>query len=308
MKSIKVILLWVCMSSIVLAQENQTVIAEQGDGIFSILRKQGLSPAKYYEEFITINAQNIKDGSMLYVGREYRIPVASDSFKNTGVKMEAGKTTEAPIFDTELANMSLKSRALKDAVYYLIAENQDEAKKSFISVVVENLAKELMVQGATVYIIERDNTLSEGKALTGAAQMGGYVETINKRYLQNSGKYQRLLMIRANGLIANGNIDVAVYHHEKSKEGHRLANHIQNAFKKNSISNRSYKDADMIFKDDTSLFLAKNTLPALSLMVITDASKKSMEGTIPVRSDKKSFTNWIASGILKDYADLKIED
>ncbi len=296
------------MSSIVLAQENQTVIAEQGDGIFSILRKQGLSPAKYYEEFITINAQNIKDGSMLYVGREYRIPVASDSFKNTGVKMEAGKTTEAPIFDTELANMSLKSRALKDAVYYLIAENQDEAKKSFISVVVENLAKELMVQGATVYIIERDNTLSEGKALTGAAQMGGYVETINKRYLQNSGKYQRLLMIRANGLIANGNIDVAVYHHEKSKEGHRLANHIQNAFKKNSISNRSYKDADMIFKDDTSLFLAKNTLPALSLMVITDASKKSMEGTIPVRSDKKSFTNWIASGILKDYADLKIED
>ncbi|UII74677.1 N-acetylmuramoyl-L-alanine amidase [Flagellimonas sp. HMM57] len=308
MKSIKAILLWVCASSILLAQENQTVIAEQGDGIFSILRKQGLSPAKYYEEFITINAKNIKDGSMLHVGREYSIPNASDSFKNTGVKMEAGKTTEAPIFDTELANMSLKSRALKDAVYYLIAENQDEAKKGFISVVVENLAKELMVQGATVYIIERDKTLSEGKELTGAAQMGGYIETINKRYLQNSGKYQRLLMIRANGLIANGNIDVAVYHHEKSKEGHRLANNIQNAFKKNSISNRSYKDADMIFKDDTSLFLAKNTLPALSLMVITNASKKSMEGTIPVRSDKKSFTNWIASGILKDYADLKIED
>ncbi|MEM7483616.1 MAG: hypothetical protein AAF348_00265 [Bacteroidota bacterium] len=308
MKSIKVILLWVCASSFLLAQERQTVIAEQGDGIFSILRKQGLSPAKYYEEFITINAKNIKDGSMLHVGREYRIPVASDSFKNTGVKMEAGKTTEAPIFDTELADMSLKSKTLKDAIYYLIAENQDKTKDAFISDVVKNLAKELMVQGATVYIIERDKTLLEGKTLTGAEQMGGYIETINKRYLQNSGKYQRLLMIRADDLIENGNIDVAVYHHEKSEKSQRLATNIENVFKKNSISNRSFEDADMIFKDDTSLYLAKNTLPALSLVVITNSSKKSVEGTIPVRSDKKSFTNWIASGILKDYADLKIEE
>lgn len=293
-----------------LAQDNYyTVTAEKGDGIFSILRKQGLDPVKYYEAFITLNTRDIKDGSMLHVGREYRIPKATDSFKNTGVRVQIAEGTENPIFDTELANMSHKSSTLKDAVYYLIAENQTKEENKFVSDISKSLAADLMVHGATVFIIEnKDDKFANSESLTEVEKMGWYVETINKRYLQNTGKYQRLLIIRANGLIKNGKMDVAVYHHNKSEKGQRFAQNIQNVFKENSISNRSYKDINMIFKDKNSLYLAKNTLPAVSLLTIDGGSKTVGKDGISVHSDKKSFANLITNGILKDYADLEIEE
>ncbi len=303
-------MLWISMSFMLLAQDNfYTVTAEKGDGIFSMLRKQGLDPAKHYEAFITLNIKDIKDGSMLHVGREYRIPKTMDSFKNTGMKVQISEGTETPIFDAELADMSHESSTLKDAVYYLIAENQTKEENKFVSDITKSLAADLMVHGATVFIVENKNEkITDSESLTEVERMGWYVETINKRYLQNTGKYQRLLIIRANGLIKNGNVDVAVYHHNKSKKGQRFAQNIQNVFKENSISNRSYKDINMIFKDKSSLYLAKNTLPAVSLLTIDGSAKTVGKDAIPVHSDKKSFANLITNGILKDYADLEIEN
>ncbi len=310
MRLIPAILLWVSMSFTLFAQANYyTVTAVPGDGIFSILRKQGLDPVKYYETFITLNTGDIKDGSMLHAGRKYKIPNAEDSFKNTGVRVQVSEDAEKPIFNTELAKMSHKSNTLKNAVYYLIAEDQTKTENKFVSGITKSLAAELMVHGATVFIIEnKDEKLTNSVPLTEVEKMGWYVETINKRYLQNTGKYQRLLLIRANGLIENGNMDVAVYHHNKSEKGQRLAENIQTVFKKHSVSNRSFKNSKMVFEDKNSLYLAKNTLPAVSLLTINSTSKTSGEAGIPVRSDKKSFANWLTSGILKDYADLEIED
>ena len=58
--------LWVCFFSYSWGQRNSyTVIAESGDGIYSILRKQGVDPVKYYQAFIELNEENIKDGSFM---------------------------------------------------------------------------------------------------------------------------------------------------------------------------------------------------------------------------------------------------
>ncbi|WP_165769892.1 N-acetylmuramoyl-L-alanine amidase [Flagellimonas pacifica] len=311
MKLLPTFLLWVSMPCLLLAQNDYyTVVAQKGDGIFSILRKQGLDPVKYYEDFLTLNTEDIKDGSMLHVGREYKIPQAMDSFKKTGVRVQMKDETENPIFDKELAEMSLKSKALKNAVYYIVAENQAKSQNKFIDDVTTGLAAELMVHGATVYVFDDtdEKPSTENMKSEKTERMGQYIEAINKRYLQNTGKYQRLLLIRANGLIENGNMDVAVYHHNKSEKGQRFAENIQNVFKKHSVSNRSYKDIKMIFEDKNSLYLAKNTLPTVSLLTIGNRSKASAEDHIPVRSDKKAFTNWITNGILKDYADITIEE
>jgi len=55
----------------------RTVIAKQGDGIYSILRNNGLDPTKYYHKFIEINKENLKGGTNLLKGKGYLIPVAS---------------------------------------------------------------------------------------------------------------------------------------------------------------------------------------------------------------------------------------
>ncbi|MEM9075758.1 MAG: hypothetical protein AAGC43_01920 [Bacteroidota bacterium] len=296
---------WVCLS---FGQETAyKVVAEPGEGIYSILRKQGLDPVKHYQEFVELNQANVKDGSFLHVGREYVIPYASESFKNVGVRILLASDKEEPVFEKELRNLSKKSDALKDVVYYLITENEENAPNSFAKEVELNLAKTLLENGAHVFVLEQEGLPYSDDKDSGIQLMGTYVEAINKRYLKHSGKYQRLLIIRANGQI-KGKIDVSVYHHEKSEEGQRLAQNLREVFQKHSIKNRSYKNIEAIFEDNNTLYLAKNVLPAVSLLDIDGTSKESKAKSIEVVSNKKDLARWLANGILKDYADLKIEE
>ena len=286
-------------------------MAEQGDGIFSLLRKQGLNPTKYYEEFLKLNEGKIKNGSFLQVGVAYQIPKAADSFKKTGVHVLSNERNESPIFEKELAQMSRKSEKLKDAVYYLIVENNAHLDNGFVQETTQNLAAELMEHGAKVYILGNESpelSLETQEEMTQTQRMGQYTEAINKRYIQNMGKYQRVLVIRANEVTAKGNMNLAVYHYNKSEEGQRLAENIQNVFKKYRVSNRSGKDVNMVFEDSSSLFLARNVLPAVSLLTMENASTKTGSEKISVRPDKKLLANLLTNGIMNDYVDLEIEN
>ncbi|MBR9853276.1 MAG: hypothetical protein GYB37_01690 [Algicola sp.] len=300
------LLFWIWACALIFSQENQytTAVAEQGDGIFSLLRKQGLDPVKHYGEFLTLNSEKIKEGSGLKLGVEYKIPIASDSFKKTGVIVEAVNEEEAPIFDEELAQMSLKSEKLKDAVYYLITEHKTKGDQNFIKDISQQLAAELMVHGAKVYIMEEDTPLASA---SNENPMGDYVNVINKRYLQHKGKYQRVLVIRSENVSGSNTMDVAVYHYNKSSQGQRFAQSIQNVFKENSVSNRTLDEASHIFEDQSSLFLAKNILPAISLLTLEKTSPES-DSKISIKPNKKEFANLIRNGIMNDYADVKFEN
>jgi N-acetylmuramoyl-L-alanine amidase len=304
MKSRLSLLFWVGACTLIFAQENNfyQVVAEQGDGIFSLLRKQGLDPVKHYGEFLDLNSDKIKDGSALKLGEQYKVPYADDSFKKKGVLVQTDVDAEAPIFDKELSQMSLKSDKLKDAVYYLIAENTVGTDVNFTKDIAKRLAAELMEHGAQVYVMGEH---TEMEASTGT--MGDYVKVINKRYLQHMGKYQRVLFMRAENLSQDRNLEVAVYHYNKSEQGQRFAQNIQNVFKQHSISNTNVDEARLVFEDKNSLYLAKNLLPAISLLSLESSSKTS-QSRISLKTDKTKFANMISNGIMNDYADLEFEN
>lgn len=306
MKSRLSLLFWVWACTFIFAQESTyyNVVAQQGDGIFSLLRKQGLDPAKHYGEFLELNSDKIKKGSALKLGEEYKIPYADDSFKKTGVLVEAIKDAEEPIFDKELAQMSLKSDKLKDAVYYLITEGDQD----FMKDITQRLAAELMVNGAQVYVMGDEiakNLVAED--ISTKDVMGDYIKVINKRYLQNTGKYQRVLFIRAQNVTSSSNMHVAVYHYNKSTQGQRFAQNLENVFKENSISSKSSDEASLVFEDQNSLYLARNILPAISLLTIESGANTS-ESKISLKPNKKEFANLISNGIINDYVDLEFEN
>ncbi|WP_421824144.1 hypothetical protein [Flagellimonas oceanensis] len=304
------LIFWVGAFAFLLGQEVEYyhVVAEQGDGIFSLLRKQGLDPAKHYGEFLELNSDKIKEGTALKLGEKYKIPYADDSFKKKGVLVEAVKDAEAPIFDKELGQMSLKSDRLKDAVYYLIAENSSETDKSFVKDVSQRIAAELMMNGAQVYVVG-DEIMEDLGAESESTEnaMGDYIKVINKRYIQNTGKYQRVLFIRAENVSGSGNMDVAVYHYNKSAQGQRFAENIQHVFKENSISNTTIDEASLIFEDMNSLYLARNILPAISLLTI-ESTKNTSKSKISLKPNKKEFANLISNGIINDYVDLEFDN
>jgi|GEM_PF-989741 len=312
--------------TIVLGQDTYiTVVAQQGDGIFSILRKEGLNPAKYYAEFVSLNQDNLRNGSELHLGRAYRIPVAEDSFKKTGIAITLDNKQEDAIFKEELVQLEHKSEKLKDAVIYLVSGNDlmDETptNNSVTEEINRKLAKELIVHGAKVFVIsskKKSLPLKSGNIESGATegamadmeQMQEYLETINKKFLQHSGKYQRLLITRVKGEISNNYCDVSIYHHVTSKDGKRIANNIENLFQEQSITRRAVKKYKEIFTDKHNLYLAKNALPAITLIELETSSEKSLadKNTLILKSNKALFTDLIANGVLNDYAELNFQD
>jgi len=138
-----------------------TVVAEKGDGIYSILRKQGVDPTKYYGDFIALNETNIKSGSQLVAGRTYIIPYAPDSVKELGTEIDLDKGTEYPIFGKKLSLVIPKSKRLEGTVYYLISghggpdpgavetmKGKTIAEDEYAYDVTLRLAKELLSHGA----------------------------------------------------------------------------------------------------------------------------------------------------------------
>ncbi|AKA34650.1 hypothetical protein [Flagellimonas lutaonensis] len=279
-----------------------TVVAQPGDGIFSILRKQGIHPKKYFGAFLELNEGHIKNGSELKQGWPYKIPMAPDSFKNMGRAVSLPDGTETPLFDVELAKLDLKSEELKNAVYYLVVE--DKVQNDFITTMATNLASRLLVNGAKVYVIKNESVSDDTANAFSRAQQ--YVDVVNKRYLKNQGKYQRLLILRANGSLESKSLDVSFYHYDGSDEGERLAENLKAIFGRYSKKVGKVSDAPGVFVDNQSLFLARNMLPPITVLSLSDAVTTPARHL--VRKDQRALTRWIANGMLQDYADIEIED
>jgi len=310
MRTLKFLLLCLLAHSLAFAQEipYYTVVAKAGDGIFSLLRKEGLDPVKHYGEFLELNAAVLGGNSLLKVGAGYKVPEADDNYRNTGLLIKTDQGGERPIFDLELAGMSPKSENLKDAVYYLINENEGRADTGFMGDIVKALAAELMIHGAKVYVLGTSDSPVDGALAQKETQrLGGYVDAVNKRFLQNSGKYQRVLLIRSRELDGSLPIKVALYHDNKNEKGQRLALNIQNVLKRNSVSQATVTARDMVLRDKGGLYLSNNILPAMSLLTLENTGSRS-DGNIVVGPHRERFAGWISHGIMNDYAELEIED
>jgi len=131
----------------------KTVVAKPGDGIYVLLRKNGLDPTKYYKEFIQLNKKNISKRNGLYIGRKYTLPLNRDAIATeinastdtikTKPSPLADSTSQAeeppkdlkpaevtppkpevitePLFGKKLEDVTVESEELKGAIYYLIS-------------------------------------------------------------------------------------------------------------------------------------------------------------------------------------------
>ncbi len=176
------------LSSNCLFAQSMEVVAKNGDGIYKILRNNGLDPDKYAEAFIELNKTRLGKDNTLFIGVKYRLPdvdsktpepVASvNSLSATSTSLPAstkpainttGKTVRHDIFGPKYANVEIKSSELKGAVYYLKSghggpdpgamgnyQGNVVCEDEYAYDVTLRLAKNLMERGATVYLITID--------------------------------------------------------------------------------------------------------------------------------------------------------
>ncbi len=89
-KKILLIITLLLFTVIANAQDSgyRKVVAQQGDGIFKILRENDFSPADYFHEFVEINRNKIMENNQLIVGETYFLPL-TETEKQTAYKIDS---------------------------------------------------------------------------------------------------------------------------------------------------------------------------------------------------------------------------
>ncbi|MDO9615849.1 MAG: hypothetical protein Q7J86_15165, partial [Bacteroidota bacterium] len=59
------------LSSTSFAQDYKTITAQKGDGIYSVLKQNGLSPREYLDQFVELNKTKLGKDNSLIIGRTY---------------------------------------------------------------------------------------------------------------------------------------------------------------------------------------------------------------------------------------------
>ncbi|SHI67472.1 N-acetylmuramoyl-L-alanine amidase family protein [Pseudozobellia thermophila] len=315
----------------------KVVVAEKGDGILSLLRKQGVNPYDHYDDFIAMNADNLRDSIHLYAGRKYIIPKVDtvevvQTLQGKSRQIKEVKGVDYAIFGKKHATVIPKSERLKGNVYYLVSGHggpdpgamatyagQKIAEDEYAYDITLRLAKELISHGAMVYIIIRDENdgirderilkidhdevayPDKTIPLNQVARLKQRVDIVNRLYRKHRGKYQRLIVTHVDSRSRGQNIDVFFYHHEKSKNGKKLAESIHKTFQekyKKFQPNRVYSGT---FEDRSSLYMVKKTHPAMTFIEIGNIRSKKDQRRILDPDNRQALAKWISEGVLRDY-------
>ncbi|MBF9255591.1 N-acetylmuramoyl-L-alanine amidase [Pontibacter sp. 172403-2] len=154
------------------------VTAKKGDGILTLLRRHGLSPAASLKAFIQLNKENLGKGNSLYAGKTYLLPSPAPEASDKAPETTAGAAAKAmatpgklevPLFGEKYARVDVVDQQLQGAIYYLLAGHAGPdpgavgkygpyalAEDEYAYDVTARLARTLMEHGATVYMIIQD--------------------------------------------------------------------------------------------------------------------------------------------------------
>lgn len=316
-----------------------SVTAEKGDGIYSLLRKQGVNPYETFDDFIAMNIDNLRDSIHLYEGRNYKIPdmtldtiAVVDSIQNQATEIKKIKGRSFPFFGEGHEIVLAKSEKLKGAVYYLVSghggpdpgamavyKNKNISEDEYAYDITLRLAKELLSNGATVYVIIRDGNdgirnervlkidhdevayPDKAIPLNHVARLKQRVDIVNDLHRKHRGQFQRLIVTHVDSRSKGQNIDVFFYHHAKSKNGKKLAESIHQTFQKKYKKYQPNRTYSGTFGDRTELYLVRNTHPAMAYIEIGNIKNSKDQKRILEYDNRQALAKWISEGVLLDF-------
>jgi N-acetylmuramoyl-L-alanine amidase len=334
------LILLVFIAQAAIGQESlKTVTAEPGDGILSLLRKQGVNPYKIFDEFVALNNHDLRDSVHLIAGKTYVIPKFEletvpivDSIQKQSTDVKKLESASYAIFGEKHKTVITKSERLKGNVYYLVSGHggpdpgamgvyagKTISEDEYAYDITLRLAKELLAHGAMVYIIiqdendgirdervleiDHDEVAYPNKTipLNQVARLKQRVEIVNDLYKSNKGKYQRLIVTHVDSRSVGQNIDVFFYYHENSKNGKKLAESIHTTFDAKYKKYQPNRSYAGTFEDRTSLYLVKKTHPAMTFIEIGNIRNAKDQVRIVDPDNRQALAKWISEGVLLDF-------
>ncbi|MEL7586435.1 MAG: N-acetylmuramoyl-L-alanine amidase [Prolixibacteraceae bacterium] len=312
-----------------------TVKAQTGDGIYSLLKRHGLSPSEYLDQFIELNKPNLGKDNSLFVGRSYKLPVAKAAASSAPAvsSSESGSSsggTAYDIFGSKYKFVSRKDNQLAGAVYYLVSGHGGPdpgaighfgshmlCEDEYAYDVTLRLARKLLEHGALVYLIVRDENdgIRDESILrhdrdevcypalpiprSQVGRLRQRKDAVNNLYAKNKGYVQRLVEIHVDSRSKGQNIDVFFYHDKGSSTGKKLAVNLHQTFKQKydyHQPSRGYQGT----VSDRNLYMLKYSYPAAVFIELGNINHTRDQQRFMITDNRQAIANWLAEGLIKD--------
>lgn len=311
------------------------VEARQGDGIYTLLRRHGLTPA-HLSAFLELNKDNLGENNNLYVGRTYILPEKTDAASPKPVEAASKKIHTMPLFGNKYERVEVLDQKLQGAVYYLVSGHggpdpgavgkygpYELAEDEYAYDVTIRLARRLMEHGATVYMIIQDkkdgirddNILKMDRdevnygghqiSLSQTQRLRQRTNAINGLYGKHKGAYQRMLSLHIDSRSERKNIDVFFYHHENSSDGKKLAENIHTTFTKKYNRHQPERDYSGTVSHRSSLYVVKYSHPPTVFIELGNIRNDLDQRRFVIPNNRQALANWITEGIISDYRNKK---
>ncbi|MCH8246790.1 MAG: N-acetylmuramoyl-L-alanine amidase [Bacteroidetes bacterium] len=297
--------------------QSQTDVPEQGEGIFRLLTRNGIEPTKaILAEFRELNANKLINGSGLRSGVAYSLP-------STVVT----KTYE--IFGDDYKTITIQSNKLKGIVYYILGGHggRDPGaigkrngkflyEDEYAYDVALRLARGLIAEGATVYILNRDDEgirdLEYFPADHDEKHLGGKyigdsqrdrlrqrVKDINRLAAKHSNaRLQRVVELHVDSYERSKQVDVDFYYH--SRQGLELAKTLRETMGQQYGMIRPDRGYRGRLKKGSHLYMLRNTEPVTALIELGNINHRGDQLRIIQWDNRQFLADWLTLGFIED--------
>jgi N-acetylmuramoyl-L-alanine amidase len=307
-------------------QEVKEVVAQPGDGIYSLLKKNGLQPSDF-NAFVELNKSRLGTNNILIAGRRYKLPHPGSPRGATG-NPESGVYR---IFGPKYQNVRIKSQQLKGATYYLKSghggpdpgaigkyQNHTLCEDEYAYDVTLRLGRNLIELGATVHFIiidpndgiRDDQFLKPDKdevcypnltiPLNQVKRLQQRTEAVNKLYNRNRGGFHRMISIHVDARSKGQNIDVFFYHDARSRTGLHAANILKKTFEakyRQHQPKRGYRGT----VSDRNLYVVRNSIPVSLYIELGNIHHSLDQRRIINPENRQALANWLTEGLIEDF-------
>ncbi|MFV0505694.1 MAG: N-acetylmuramoyl-L-alanine amidase [Bacteroidales bacterium] len=343
-KSVAILIALLLVSMVAKSQDKYDT-ARDGDGIYSLLRRNNISPYKYVNNFIELNKGILGKNNSLFVGRKYKLPnvsnsAQSDSESTSSVAPNRANSTRAiktySIFG-KYKNIEIVDNALSGAAFYLVGghggpdpgaigkyNGSSMCEDEYAYDVTLRLGRELISHGAAVYIITRDRNDGIRDEAILPCDKDEYCYP-NSPIPRN---HVRRLKQRANAVnnIYTKNKSRYTYHraimiHVDSRSTRHNAD-VFFYYAGGSTKGRSLcLNLQGVFNEKydehqpgrgyhgtvsmRNLYMLKNTTPVASYIELANINHKRDQQRLVIENNRQALANWLAEGVIKDFNNNK---
>ena len=304
--------------------DDKLAIAQDGDGIHSLLKRHGLDTPKMYTSFIELNSQQLGPKKHLIKGKYYRLP-----------KNKSTHLLSFDIFGTKYRDVEIIDTKLKGAVFYIVAghggpdpgaqgkrNGHTLSEDEYAYDISLRLARALISHSATAYMITRDDdgirddaylpndkdeTIWKNKKIPRSAnkKLRQRARAVNKLHKQNLGKYQRMIVIHIDSRYKNQRVDIYGYHSSKSKKGKDFTNNLINTVKEKYEKAQPGRGFSGIAKSRDKLYMIKYTSPATSFLELGNIQNPEDQVRFIKASNRQAIAEWLSEGCIVDFKKAK---